>query len=484
MTRTCFTSSFSCIAISSLLAAAAASQPACQGGTPNEATDLAPPMDMSTTQPAKPGATVTSVPLGGADNDAAYAVATDAAGNVYVAGQLTGPVDLGGGLLAAYGMSDFYVAKFDSSGKHLWSKSYGGTGPESVKGLSLDRSGNLWVAGSFRNSVDFGGGALSSAGFSDLFLLSLGSADGAYRAAYRYGGANDESVTALAVDSTGAPILTGAFAASVDFGGGMLTSAGGTDGYILKVSPAGAHLWSKRFGDAYQDTGGGIAIGPGDDVNLVATFIGSADVGGGKVNAVNAVAADILVARFAADGTHKWSKGAGARSDALLPSIALDGSGNLLLMATFDGSFSMGGAIFSSDGLYDVVVAKWDASGSHQWSYRFAGPDYDLPDAIAADAQGNVIAVGHYKGNSRMAGGAYMKSFGSYDGWIAKLAPSGQHLWSQHYGGIGDDASNAVAVDTQGNIWLAGQFTASAELGKGSVETRGGIDSFLVKIAP
>ncbi|MBL9008604.1 MAG: hypothetical protein JNJ46_30360, partial [Myxococcales bacterium] len=257
-----------------------------------------------------------------------------------------------------------------------------------------------------------------------------------------------------------------------------------TDGYILKVSASGVHQWSKRFGDVYQDTGGGLAVGPGDDVNLVATFIGSADVGGGKVNAVNPVAADILVARFAADGTHKWSKGVGARSDALLPSIAIDGSGNLLLMATFDGTFSMGGAIFTSEGLYDVVVAKWDASGSHEWSYRFSGPDYDLPDAIAADAQGNVIAVGHYKGNSRMAGGAYMKSYGSYDGWIAKLGPSGQHLWSQHYGGIGDDASNAVAVDAQGNVWMAGQFTASAELGKGPIDTRGGIDGFLIKIAP
>lgn len=484
MTRTRFTTSFIPVVISSLLAAAAAWMPACSGGTPNEAMDMAPPMDMSPPPPAKPGATVASVPLGGGDNDAAYAVTTDAAGNVYVAGQLTAPIDLGGGALSVFGMSDVYVAKFDSSGKHLWSKSFGGTGTESIKGLRVDRSGKLWAAGSFRNSVDFGGGALNAAGFSDVFLLALGTADGAYLSAYRYGGANDENVIALAIDSTGAPILTGAFAGTVDFGGGTLMSAGGTDGYILKVSASGVHQWSKRFGDVYQDTGGGLAVGPGDDVNLVATFIGSADVGGGKVNAVNPVAADILVARFAADGTHKWSKGVGARSDALLPSIAVDGSGNLLLMATFDGTFSMGGAIFTSEGLYDVVVAKWDASGSHEWSYRFSGPDYDLPDAIAADAQGNVIAVGHYKGNSRMAGGAYMKSYGSYDGWIAKLGPSGQHLWSQHYGGIGDDASNAVAVDAQGNVWMAGQFTASAELGKGPIDTRGGIDGFLIKIAP
>ena len=228
MTRTRFTTSFIPVVISSLLAAAAAWMPACSGGTPNEAMDMAPPMDMSPPPPAKPGATVASVPLGGGDNDAAYAVTTDAAGNVYVAGQLTAPIDLGGGALSVFGMSDVYVAKFDSSGKHLWSKSFGGTGTESIKGLRVDRSGKLWAAGSFRNSVDFGGGALNAAGFSDVFLLALGTADGAYLSAYRYGGANDENVIALAIDSTGAPILTGAFTGTVDFGGGTLMSAGGT----------------------------------------------------------------------------------------------------------------------------------------------------------------------------------------------------------------------------------------------------------------
>jgi hypothetical protein len=227
-----------------------------------------------------------------------------------------------------------------------------------------------------------------------------------------------------------------------------------------------------------------VAIGPSDQVNLVATFIGSADVGGGKVNTASPGAADILVARFASDGTHVWSKGTGARFDALRPAIAIDLAGNLLLTATYDGTFSMGGAIFTSDGLTDVGVAKWDKDGIHQWSYRFSGPDYDLSDGIASDAQGNVIVVGQYIGNSRMSGGPYIKSYGSYDGWVVKMAPSGQFLWSQHYGGVGDDAVSDVATDVQGNVWLAGQFNATAELGKGPMDVVGFLDGFLSKVAP
>ncbi len=467
-----------CFATASLLAC---SGPGETGPMPDMGT---PDMATMTMMPPKPGATIAAVRLGGDNNDAAQAITTDAAGNVYVTGQLIAPLDLGGGVLSTAGMADFYVAKFDSNGQHVWSKSFGGSSNDGAFAIALDRSGNVWVGGSFYGSITLGGSPLTSAGNGDLFLLSLGSSDGAYRAAYRYGGTGDDFLSAMAIDSTGAVIATGGFAGSTDFGGGMLTSAGRTDGYILKVSASGGHLWSKRFGDTDEDSGGGVAIGPSDQVNLVAAFIGSADVGGGKVNAATAVAGDILVARFGSDGSHVWSKGTGARFDALRPAIALDMAGNLLLTATYDGVFSMGGAIFTTDGDYDVGVAKWDQDGIHQWSYRFAGPDRDLSGGITSDAQGNVIVVGQYIGNSRMSGGAYMKSFGSYDGWVAKMASSGQFLWSQHYGGIGDDAVSDVATDVQGNVWLAGQFTATAELGKGPMSVVGAIDGFLSKVAP
>lgn len=441
-------------------------------------------MATMTMTPPKPGATTNVVRIGGMNNDAASAVATDAGGNVYVTGQLIAPLDLGGGLLSTAGKADFYVAKFDSSGQHLWSKSFGGTDNDGAFAIALDRSGNVWVGGSFYGSLPLGGNTLTSAGNGDLFLLSLGSADGAYRAAYRYGGGGDEYISAMAIDSTGSILATGGFAGSTTFGGGTLTSAGRTDGFLLKVSATGSHQWSLRFGDVDDDTGGGVVVGQNDEVNLVATFIGSADVGGGKVNAASIGAADILVARFGSDGSHVWSKGTGARLDALYPSIAIDSEGSLLLTATYEGSFSMGGAIFTSDGLTDVGVAKWDKDGIHQWSYRFAGPDYDLSAGIATDRQGNVIVVGRYFGNSRMSGGAYMKSYGSYDGWVAKLAPSGQFLWSQHYGGVGDDLVADVTTDAQGNIWLAGQFTATGELGRGPMNVVDGSDGFLIKVAP
>ncbi|HLN81480.1 MAG TPA: hypothetical protein VK392_09850, partial [Thermoanaerobaculia bacterium] len=57
----------------------------------------------------------------------------------------------------------------------------------------------------------------------------------------------------IAVDGAGNVVVVGAFQNSVDFGGGSLTSAGGTDMFVAKYSASGAHLWSRRFGGASDD---------------------------------------------------------------------------------------------------------------------------------------------------------------------------------------------------------------------------------------
>ena len=432
----------------------------------------------------KSGSTLVFASVGGVGNEAAQAVATDAAGNIYVTGPYVGGLDLGGGALQNAGKNDLYVAKFDAAGKHLWSKSFGGVGQDTGSAVTLDRSGNVWVTGSFQNVVDFGGGMLTSAGNSDVFILSLGGADGAYRSAWRYGGGDNETAVGIGVDSTGAVVITGAFGTSVDFGGGMLTSAGNFDGYLLKVSSTGAYVWARRFGDYEVDTGSGVVIGAGDDVFMVGSFVGTSDIGGGAVNAAGPMLGEVLVARLSATGTVKWSKGIGARFDAYFPAIALDPSGNLFLATTFEGSCSVGGAIYNSDGFTDVAVAKWTGDGVHEWSYQLSGPGYEYSDGVTSDPQGNMIVVGHFNGQAKF-GGPYIKSYGNYDSFVSKLGGSnGQHIFSLHLGGPGIDATNDVVADPQGNVWVAGQYDTVGEFGTGVIDAKGGTDSFLVKLAP
>ena len=106
--------------------------------------------------------------------DVAKGVALDADGNIALTGSLLGPVDFGGGPLAENGSYDIFVAKFSTSGAHLWSKRFGVLYDDHGDAVAMDSGGNVIAAGDFFEGVDFGGGELLSPGNVDGYLVKFG----------------------------------------------------------------------------------------------------------------------------------------------------------------------------------------------------------------------------------------------------------------------------------------------------------------------
>ena len=168
-------------------------------------------------------------------------IALDAAGNVFLGGGSIGTIDFGGGPLThqdGIGVYDAFLAKFDASGNHVWSKRFGDSDEQWVDSLAVDKGGNVIVLGSFMGTMDLGGGDLVSAGGNefggDVFLAKF-STGGNWLYNQRFGDGSHQLAQSLTVDSSGAAILCGEFKGSIDFGGGALTSAGGNDIFIAKM---------------------------------------------------------------------------------------------------------------------------------------------------------------------------------------------------------------------------------------------------------
>lgn len=90
-----------------------------------------------------------------------------------VAGVFEGNADVGGSMLVSAGGRGAYVAKFDGAGNVLWSKRFGGPGNEYGRGIAVDGAGDVIVSGQFMDVVDFGGGPLGANGRESGFLLKL-----------------------------------------------------------------------------------------------------------------------------------------------------------------------------------------------------------------------------------------------------------------------------------------------------------------------
>jgi hypothetical protein len=102
----------------------------------------------------------------------------DAAGNVVATGSFLGSINFGGGSMNSLGGTEFggdvFLAKLSgANGTQLFAARYGDASQQEPKSLTLDPSGNVIVCGLFRGSINFGGGALATAGTNDIFVTKM-----------------------------------------------------------------------------------------------------------------------------------------------------------------------------------------------------------------------------------------------------------------------------------------------------------------------
>lgn len=154
-----------------------------------------------------------------------------------VTGDFTGSVDFGDGPFLASGSDfDVFVVKLDAAGAHLWSKHFGGLSAQRAHDVATDANANVFLTGELSGSIDFGGNTLNSQGAVDVFIAKL-DASGGHLWSKRFGATFDQGGRSIATDAAGNVVGAGQFAATVNFGGGPLTSAGGTDVFVAMLAP-------------------------------------------------------------------------------------------------------------------------------------------------------------------------------------------------------------------------------------------------------
>ncbi|MBI2968101.1 MAG: T9SS type A sorting domain-containing protein [Bacteroidetes bacterium] len=116
--------------------------------------------------------------IGSASTDVGRSIAVTPAGDIFLSGYFNGTADFDpgpGSLTLSYsGLSDIFLARYDTDGNLQWAKSMGSAGSERGNLVSLDSAGYIYLTGNFQNSVDFDpmGGVtnLTSLGNTDLFF--------------------------------------------------------------------------------------------------------------------------------------------------------------------------------------------------------------------------------------------------------------------------------------------------------------------------
>lgn len=356
--------------------------------------------------------------FGDASDQRAFSVATGLDASLFVTGYFSGTVNFGGSDLTSVGSSDIFVVKLTSDGIHKWSQRFGDASAQEAYSLATDESGQVIVTGAFDGTANFGGVNLTSAGAKDIFVAKFDE-DGVHQWSKRFGDASDNVARSVATDPFGYVIVAGDFFGTVDFGGGALTSAGFGDIFIVKFDAAGVHQWSKRFGDSFGQNAHGVATNSDSDAIITGALAGTVNFGGSDLTSAGGV--DIFVAKFNSEGVHKWSRRYGDASNQTGHSVAADASGNAVVTGYFWGTTNFGGGDLVSGGTADIFIAKLDVDGLHEWSQGFGDVEPQVGYSVATDASGDVFATGDFVGTVSFGGGD-LSSAGLEDIFLAKFS--------------------------------------------------------------
>jgi len=236
-----------------------------------------------------------AVRAGGTSWDFGYGIAVDVAGNCYLTGIFDGTASFGPYTLTSSGQRDIFTAKLDTSGNWLWAFRAGGTFDDYGRGIAVDASGNAYLTRYFYWIASFGPYTLMSSGYNDIFAAKL-DPNGNFLWAVRAGGTSLDSGFDIAVDAVGNCYLTGIFRGNAGFGPYTLTSSGDYDIFVAKLDTYGNWLWAVRAGGAYEDHGIGIAMDSAGNCYLAGYFYGSASFG--PYTLTSSGGTDIFVAKL------------------------------------------------------------------------------------------------------------------------------------------------------------------------------------------
>jgi len=238
------------------------------------------------------------------------------------------------------------------------------------------------------------------------------------------GGASDDYGTSVTADSSD-NIYSSSFTFSVGAGSG--------DGLLVKYDLLGVVQWQRTLGGTGSDRLYATAKDSSDNIYVA-----------GETVSEGAGSQDVLLAKYNSSGVIQWQRILGGSLPDAANGLTVDSSDNVYLF----GQTQSAGA-----GSNDLLLAKYNSSGTLQWQRILGGTGGEFGYGVATDASGNAYVLG--RTNSDGAG--------SNDLLLAKYNSSGTLQWQRVLGGAGGDQGRTVLVNSSGDIYALGYFAPIGE---------------------
>ena len=371
-----------------------------------------------------------------------------------------------------------------SAQSYQWAHGFGGPNNNAQgNSIATDAMGNVYVTGTFGDSIDFdpGAGFDTLAGNGENMFVAKYDSSGAYKWAITTEGLGTSQGKRIALDATGVYVV-GNFSGIQDFDPGvgvhnLQSNNGSTDFFIAKFDLNGNYIWAFSIGGTGIDAVYDIVLDNLSNLYITGSFqdVVDFDPSGTSSNLTSHGWGDVFIAKYDLNGSFIFAKGFGGTAASYGWALAVNSLHEIFLTGLFDDSvdFDPGFGVTNlfAGNTPDVFVAKYDSTGNLIHVGAIAVTNFSTalgyPPNVTLSADEEFLYLGsHFKGivdfDLDTTGVFNLDSQQGPDAYFGKYDTSGALIWVKSFGGLTPQSTCAVANTVleplTGNLIIVGSF--------------------------
>lgn len=403
-------------------------------------------------------------------------VCTDNFGNNFHCAQIVGSVVMGSNTLTSNGLQDGIVAKYGPSGNLIWAISFGGPQGDYANKITYDNQGAVWVTGQFAGTLTAGAFTLTSAGGTDAYLIKISAVNGAILYAEKGGSTGNDVGMAVEAASNGTIYWSGTYTSSFTYGTASLTGSG-MDVFLLKLNNNGTPVWSQNVTGSSIETMWTMNIDAAGNA-YVGGFATSGNTSFAGSTSVSMSPSTHFVAKFDNLGNYVWSALGDFNGE--IYGVCTDPSGNVYFTGNFDTQITLGAITLTNSGPNDdIMVVKINPAGQYCWAKNFGNTGSDQGYDMVCDGASNLFLTGSFQ-TAFSFGGVNVNGGGSGMAFVSKLDSAGTVAWVVQANSANLTYFKGICRYGTDDIYACGIGSGNVTLGNSVITPSGG---FITKIA-
>jgi hypothetical protein len=418
--------------------------------------------------------------IGGDSWDISAGMVCDSKNNLYVIGSFFNTLKSDTKKIESLGNQDLFIAKFDQSGIIEGLYHAGGRGSDMATCLCIIPGDELIVGGTISDAAAFGKLKISDSG-KQLFTAKLDS-KGAFVWVSTLRVDKDASLYLSGVDNNGKIFVGGTFTGTLSNGDKEVTSNGRKDVFLARLNQNGSIEELFSFGGEGDDIPRSMAIESSGNILMAGTYNKSFELGDRKfIIGPAGIKTNAFITKFDSNFKPLWINTLAGEDYCDISSLKLDYNGNFFVTGSYSSKIHLSDTILSSNGYSDIMFLKYSTDGDLKWIKSFGSSYYDYSSNLNIDKLGGAIITGTLGDVLNIDSLRIEPIFRNNSAFLIQFSSEGQATWGDCISGNGRSFSTGSILDNKGNLYFTGSFRNEFRKDNEILTSMGDQDVFLAK---